>query len=266
MPDTRPDAPPASEADALARLYDLDLLEDPGDLDLYRALTTRTDGPVLELAVGSGRIAIPLAEAGHAVTGVDRDPAMLARARAAARMAGVEDRLDLVEADMTEVRLPDAGSFGLVVLGLNSLFLLETRPAQQAAIRTMAAHLRPGGVAVVDIWQPDAEDLARFDGRLALEYVRLDPESGLIVTKTASARHDPSAQQVTLTAIYDEGRSGEPTRRWVRVDRLRLLSADELCGMALDAGLEVEVLAGSHDLEPIAPAHERAILVAVRPG
>jgi len=266
MPDRQAAATPRSEADALARLYDLDLLEDPGDLDLYLALASRTGGPVLELAVGSGRIAIPLAAAGHAVTGVDQDPAMLARARSAARAAGVEDHLDLVDADLAEVRLPDGSVFGLVVLGLNSLFLLETREAQRAAVRTMAAHLRPGGVAAIDIWQPDAEDLARFDGRLGLEYVRLDPATGLTVTKTASARHDPPAQQVTLTAIYEEALPGDPARRWVRVDRLRLLSADELCGMAIDVGLEIEVLAGTYELDPIAPADERAILVAVRPG
>ena len=76
-------APGSNEAvrDALARLYDLDLVEDPGDLDLYLALAARAGGPVLELAAGTGRIAVPLAEAGHAVTAVDIDPAMLARLR-----------------------------------------------------------------------------------------------------------------------------------------------------------------------------------------
>ena len=52
-------------ADALARLYDVDLLEDPGDLDLYLALAARTGGPILECGVGSGRIAVPLAAAGY---------------------------------------------------------------------------------------------------------------------------------------------------------------------------------------------------------
>jgi len=51
-------------SDALARLYDVDLLEDPGDVDLYLAMASRTGGPVLEIAGGSGRVAIPLAEAG----------------------------------------------------------------------------------------------------------------------------------------------------------------------------------------------------------
>src|SRR5512141_2072188 len=101
---------------ALARLYDLDLTEDPGDLDLYLALAARTGGPILELAVGSGRLAVPLAAAGFAVTGVDLDPAMLARARATAATPGRgrarrARRLELVEADLVGLRLPSAGTF-----------------------------------------------------------------------------------------------------------------------------------------------------------
>jgi SAM-dependent methyltransferase len=195
---------------------------------------------------------------------VDTDPAMLARAASAADRAGATAMLVLVEADMTAARVDGSGTFGLAILALNSFFLLGTRESQLAALRTMATHLRPGGLAVVDAWQPDAEDLAGFDGRIGLEYVRLDPETGGTVTKSASARHDPPTQQVTLTAIYDEGRPGEPVSRWVRQDLLRLVSADELRGMVVDVGLEIELVAGTYDLDPIAPADERAIVLARR--
>ncbi|MGZ8437209.1 MAG: methyltransferase domain-containing protein, partial [Candidatus Limnocylindrales bacterium] len=172
-------------AEALARLYDLDLVDDPGDLDLYLALAARAEGPVLELAVGTGRLAVPLSEAGYRVTGVDHDPAMLERARRHATAAGAAaaERLTLVEADLVGLRLPDAGAFGLAFIALNSLLVLPNRAAQRAAIQALADHLAPGGLAVADVWIPDAEDLARFDGRVILEWPRLDPESGAIVTK-----------------------------------------------------------------------------------
>lgn len=259
------DEPDAATAAALARLYDLDLVDDPGDLDLYLALADRADGPVLELAVGTARLAIPLAEAGHAVTGVDLDPAMLERARRRARGAAGSDRLTLVEADLVGLRLPDAGRFGLAFLALNSLLVLPTRAAQRAALRALADHLAPGGLAVVDIWLPDAEDLARFDGRIMLEWPRLDPETGAIVTKSGSALHDAATGTVTLTTIFEEGGQGGPTRRWVRRDRLRLVSADELRDFAEGAGLAVELMAGGYDLGPMGPGSERAILVAVKP-
>ncbi|MEK6719481.1 MAG: class I SAM-dependent methyltransferase [Chloroflexota bacterium] len=255
-----------SERAALARLYDVDLLEDPGDVDLYLALARRTAGPILELACGSGRLAIPLAAAGHAVTGVDLDPAMLDRARRAAGAAALAagGGLHLVEADLVDLRLAEAGTYRLAFIGLNSLFLLASRDRQRAALETLARHLAPGGLAVVDVWQPDAEDLARFDGRVMLEYARTDPETGNLVVKTSSAQYDPTSQVVELTTRYEEGRAGEAPVRWLRTDRLRLISADELTGLAGDVGLQLETLAGTYNLEPIGSAGDRAILLAVR--
>jgi SAM-dependent methyltransferase len=254
------------EARDLARLYDLDLVDDPGDLDLYLALAARAKGTILELGVGTGRLAVPLAAAGYRITGVDRDSAMLERAFAAAAAAGdaARSRLELVQADFVDVRLPSAGSFGLVFLALNSLLLMTTREAQRATLRTMAQHLGPGGIAVVDVWLPDADDLARFDGRLILEYGRRDPATGAAVTKIGSAQHDAAMQSVTLTTIYEESTPGAAARRWLRRDVLRLVSADELRGMAEDAGLTTEVLGGGYDLEPLAAGSDRAVLVARR--
>jgi SAM-dependent methyltransferase len=265
-------------ARALARFYDEDLAEDPGDLDLYLASARRTGGPILELAVGTGRLAVPLARAGFAVTGVDRDPAMLERARERATLAslpprsgtgsrGAQDRasLELVEGDIVGLDLRAAGSFRLAYLALGSLLLLPSRAAQRAAFEAMFHHLGPGGLAVVDVWLPDADDLARYDGRLGLEATRVDPQTGRVVTKLSSAQHDPASQVVTLTTIYEEGRQGDPVVRWLRTDRLRLVSADEVVGLAEGAGLDVEQVAGGYDLQPIGPGSDRVVLVAVRP-
>jgi SAM-dependent methyltransferase len=251
-------------AEALARLYDLDLEDDPGDLDLYLALADRADGPIVELAAGSGRLAVPLAAAGHRVTAIDNDRAMLARARRRATATGVPDgRLELVEADL--LTLPPAIDQGhaLAFIALNSIMLMGTRDAQRAAVRSLAAQLRPGGLAVVDAWLPDADDLARFDGRLILEWIRTD-EDGASVTKTGSAVHDAATGTMVLTAIFEAASPGGPARRWIRQDRLRLIGADELVGFAEEAGLRVELGAGGYDLSPIGPGSERAVLVAER--
>lgn len=254
-------------SNALARLYDLDLVDDPGDLDLYLALAGRTGGPILELGAGTGRLAVPLAAAGHRVTAVDIDPAMLERARRRARDEGpaVVGRLELVEADLLALEPAGEPAHRLAFIGLNSLFLLADRAAQLGAFRAMVRHLASGGLAVADVWLPDADDLARFDGRLILEYVRTDPETGNLVTKTAAAEHDTSSGTVTLTTIYEEGAPGAAPVRWVRRDRLRLVSPDELGAFAEAAGLEVETIAGGYDLRPIGPGDDRAIVIAGRP-
>ena len=258
---------PTPAAQALARLYDVDLLDDPGDLDLYVALAARVGGPILELAAGSGRLAVPLAAAGHGVTAVDIDPAMLERAGARRAAAGprVADRVDLVEADLLDLALPAAGTFRLAFIALNSLFLLATRASQRRALEVIATHLASGGLAAVDIWLPDPDDLARFDGRMVFEYERTDPETGLEVTKVAAARYDATTAVVDLTSVYEEGRPGETTVRWVRRDALRLVGADELRAMAEDAGLVVEEVGGDYGLEPMGPGSDRAILVARKP-
>ena len=260
------DPPDPATAGELARLYDLDLSEDPGDLDLYLALADRADGPILELAAGSGRLAVPLAAAGHKVTAVDVDPTMLARARDRATTSDVPaGRLELVEADLLELSPPDPPRHALAFIALDSIMLLETRDAQRAALRALGAHLRPGGIAAVDAWVPDADDLARFDGRIFLEWIREDPRTGRLVTKSGSALHDATTGTLVLSAIFDEAAQGEAPRRWVRQDRLRLIQPDELAAFAEDAGLRVELFAGGYDLTPLGPGSERAILIAERP-
>ncbi len=210
---------------------------------------------------------MPLAAAGHDVTGVDLDPAMLARARAAADAAGpaTARRVHLVEGDARSVRLEDAGRYRLASIPLNSIFLMGTRADQAAAVATLAAHLAPGGLAVLDAWLPDADDLARYDGRVVLEWVREDPATGHTVTKTGSAEFDAATGVVRLTTVFESGAQGEAAARWVRVDRLRLVGPDELASFAEAAGLEVEELAGGYDLEPLGPGADRVVLVARRP-
>lgn len=247
----------------LARYYDLDLLDDPGDLALYEALARRSAGPILELGAGSGRLAVPLAALGYAVTAVDSDPAMIGRARTAWRRAkvGKSGSLETVEADMVDLALPDR--FGLVILALNTLLLLGDRARQQAVLRTMARHLSAKGIAVVDVWLPAASDLAQYDGRSLLEWQRDDPETGELVAKTVSALHDAATATVTLTQSFDAWPPrGGPLRRVSRTDPLRLVGTDELVAMAAAAGLAVERLAGDHQMGEFGPGAERTVLMA----
>lgn len=256
------------QAAALARFYDLDLSVDPGDADLYRALAERTGGPIVELCAGSGRLALPLAEAGFDITLVDIDPAMLERAaaRIAAAAAAVAARMTIVEGDLFRADIPGGGTYRLAMVGLNSILILGGPRRRRRLFEVLASLLAPGGVAVVDAWMPLAEDLNSFDGRLSLDWVRRDPATGNDVTKLSAAWYDSATRTVALTSIFDEGRPGEAPRRRIREDSLHLVAADELRTHAEDAGLEVEMIAGAYDMSPLQPNDERAIVVARRPG
>jgi SAM-dependent methyltransferase len=247
----------------LARFYDLDLVDEPADVDLFLALARGSDGPILELAVGSGRIALPLAAAGHAVTGVDIDPHVLDRARAAWAASSHDTAagsLELVEADLTTVEL--GVRFGLVILALNGLLMLPGRDAQLAALRNIRAHLAPHGRAVVDIWLPTPDDLAAYDGRLELAWLRSDPETGEQVAKLWSARYAPASAVARVDTFFDVWPAGGgQLRRVARSDELHLIGVQELLDLVERAGLAPQTVAGDHELGPLAPDSARVVLV-----
>jgi SAM-dependent methyltransferase len=252
-----------SRAADLARYYDLDLLDDPGDLDMFMALAARSDGPILELAAGSGRVCVPLAVAGHHVTAVDNDPQMLDRARAAwARAVGARGggALTLIEHDLTTLRLGER--FGLVIVALNSLLMLDGRGAQRRALEVMRAHLAPDGRAVIDAWLPAPDDLALYDGRQVLDWVRTDTEIGVRVAKTTAARYEPDTRTATVITTFDVGRDDAPSRRVTRQDRICFIAANELIALATAAGLTPETIAGDYDMTRLSDRSERIVLVA----
>ena len=125
-----------------------------GDVEFYLDLARRTGGPVLDIGSGTGRIAVPLAEAGFEVVGVDLSASMLALAEA--RRSGlppeVAARLSFVRADMTEL---DVGRrFPLIITPFRCFQFLLTPEAQRAALARFRAHLAPGGRLVVDVFDP----------------------------------------------------------------------------------------------------------------
>jgi hypothetical protein len=115
----------------------------------------------------------------------------------------------------------------------------------------------------VDVGLPSAEDLVLYDGRMQLEWERDDEETGERMAKTASARHDPATATVTLIQWFDAWTTPlGPVRRVSRTDRLRLVGAAELIGMAEAAGLAVEELAGDHQMGAFGPGVDRVVLLA----
>jgi SAM-dependent methyltransferase len=229
---------------------------------MYVALATASDGPILELACGTGRICVPLATAGHEVVGVDNDPAMLARAQRRWDARGKSDNagsLRLVEADVRELALGER--FGLVVLGLNSLLLLPDRAAQQGVLEIIAAHLSPNGRAVIDVWLPTPDDLALYNGRFVLDWVRRDEEFDESVAKMTAARYAPASAGAVITSIFDAWRDTETPRRTHRVDEVRFVGWSELQSMLERAGLAVQIAATDYALNELEDHSDRLVIV-----
>lgn len=258
-----PNSGAKTTAEALARYYDLDLADDPGDLDMYRAFADAGGGTVLELMAGTGRLAVPLAAAGHTVTAVDNDAAMLARA--ATRWQRTRDRarkpgkLGLVEADVTSLKL--GKRFDLVIVALNSLLLLDGRAAQQKAVRVIADHLKPDGRAVIDVWLPTPDDLVLYDGRLVLDWVRDDAQTGQRVSKTTAARYESATRTAHIATFFDAWSDGKTVTRAERHDTVTFTSLEELEHFAVDAALSVDTIAGDYEMGQLAVDSERLVMV-----
>jgi SAM-dependent methyltransferase len=229
--------------DAIAELYDPWSRSVKEDVGFYVEEAKRAGGPVVELAVGTGRIAVPTAAAGVRVIGVDSSPGMLEVCRRQAELAGVADLLDLrlgeLKAPPVEERVP------LVTCPFRSYLHLLDDDARLGALRAAHELLEPGGRLVFDVFAPSADDIADTHGRW------LEREPGIF----ERAAWDSRERTLTLSV---RGESGATT--FV----LAWLSNEEWRSLLERAGFQVIGCYGWFDRRPYAGG-EDTVWLARRP-
>lgn len=149
--------------DAIAGIYDPWSRSVTEDIGFYVAEALAAGGPVVELAVGTGRIAVPIAESGTRVIGVDQSEGMLEVARQLGRERGVEELLDLRVGDLREP--PVAERVRLVICPFRSLLHLPDETEKLRALRAAHDLLAPGGKLVFDVFAPSRADIVETHGR-----------------------------------------------------------------------------------------------------
>lgn len=190
------------------------------------------EGRALELGIGTGRVAIPLAARGIAVSGIDASQEMVDRLRA--KPGG--DLLPVTIGDLADVAVE--GSFSLIYASFISFFMLQSQAEQLRCMRNVALHLTPEGAFVLDAFVPDP---GRYSRRQNLVVQDLGPEHLLL----EAARHDPVEQRIdSLHVIITE--SG------IRLFPVALRYAwpAELDALALAAGLELTARYNGYDRRP----------------
>jgi len=191
-----------------------------GDVAFYLAQARRTRGPILELACGTGRVAMPLARAGFEVTGLDRSPGMLAIARGKLRREPIPG-LRFIRGNMTRFSLPQR--FGLVVIAFRSFQHLLTIPEQRACLEQVGRHLLPKGRLIVNLFDPRLE-LCVPDPAVVpmLRSTVQDEATGQDVSVTVTdRRNDPLTQTFSERWRWTVSRRGRVVRRVDDVLRLR---------------------------------------------
>src|ERR671929_259996 len=207
------------------------------DVPFYVALAREADGPLVELAVGNGRVAIPVAQAtGRCVVGIDSSPAMLAQARARAAEAAVE--LDLREGDMRELEIEEPAA--MIYCPGRSLLHLPTWTDRRRCFERVAASLRRTGRFAWNAFAFDHHVASAIDGRHA--------DTPLPHTTYYSV----SDNRVDITLDGD----GTSSLWWA--------TRNEWLGLLDVAGLELEALYGGFDGEPFAEDSREYVFVARR--
>ena len=222
--------------DAIARLYDPWSASVTEDVDFYVEEALASGGPVVELAVGTGRIAVRIARAGLEVIGVDESPGMLAVAREYAEREAVASLVDLRVGDLRDP--PVAERVPLVTIPFRSLLHLPDEHQKLRALRAAAGLLEPDGRVVFDVFAPSAEDIEETDG------IWLEREHGIF----ERADWDERTRTLVLS-VRDRERSGRMELHW--------LSAPEWHALIEAAGLHVEHLYGWFDRRPYADGEDQ---------
>ena len=217
----------SSPYDAIAELYDPWSASVVEDVAFYLEEARRSGGPVLELGVGTGRIAVPIAADGIRVIGVDSSRGMLDVCARRAALARVE--IDLRVGDLR--RPPVEERVPLVICPFRSLLHMHTDEDRREALRSVYDQLVPGGRFVFDVFTPGADDIEQTHGRW------LEREPGIF----EHAVWDERARTLTLTV---RGPSGETTMA------LAWLSAREWRLLLEQTGFEVEACYGWFDRRP----------------
>jgi len=248
---------------AYAPFYDLDYREMEADLLMIEQFAARCGSPILEVGCGTGRLVRLLAGAGYRVTGVDLSAAMLAEAQRKVQTAGLERWVTLVEQDMRHLSLGE--QYNLAVLAVNSFMHLLTRADQQAALAGIRHHLKPGGLLLLDLFNPDPARLLELRGQMVLEKVAADPGTGHRLLKFRADMADLGEQTIHVTYIIDDIDGEGVVRRTVFPFSLRYLFRGELELLLGLADFKLEALYGSYDLDEFTGASEKMIAVARRP-
>ena len=223
--------------EAFAERYDEWAAHMTDDVSFYVDLAREADGALVELAVGNGRVAIPVSGAtGRRVIGIDSSPAMLEQARDRAVKAGVE--LDLREGDMRDLSLDEPAA--LIYCPFRALLHLPTWADRRRTFERVSDSLQPGGRFAWNAFAFDHQIAARLDGRHQEEPV------------PHTLRYAVGDNRIDIT--LDDG--GHSSLWWA--------TKNEWLGLLDVVGLDVDALYGGFNREPVSDESREYVFVAIR--
>lgn len=242
------------EYDPLSELYDYEYTHDY-DLPFWLSLADRETGPVIEWGAGTGRIAAPLATAGHDVTAVEVSGQMVERGEENDGSVG------WVVGDMRSAK--PGRRYGLAVCAFNSFLCLKSVDDSLAFLRNAHEHLVSGGLLGIEVSAFSPEELVDPPGGPALrhDFTRDLPDGRL--DRFSISRYDATTQLMEMRLFYERyDASGTLENRMAQNLKIRITNSDELGLMLRLAGFEVEAVYGGFEGEPFTSMSDHLIVLA----
>jgi len=240
------------------RLYDALNSFLVADIPFYVEEARRSGGPVLELACGTGRLTIPIAQAGVEIVGLDVSPSMLAHARSKTQDAGLA--IPFVEADCRNFAL--GRKFALIFIAFNSMQHMHDHASLAGLFANVRRHLVEGGRFIFDVFNPNVGILARSAGERRLERECKDPDHNGTIVFEHTMNYDDAAQVSRIQCYFTRrGPNGEDRGVTVEDLHLRCFFPQEIDLLVRSQGFAILEKFGTFERKPFASREPKQIVI-----
>jgi SAM-dependent methyltransferase len=228
------------------------------DIPFYLDAARRAAGAVLELACGTGRLTIPIAQSGVDIVGLDLSPSMLVHARAKAKQVGVG--ISFVEGDCRSFELQR--KFALIFMAFNSMQHVHDHASLAGLFASVRQHLAEDGQFIFDVFNPKMATLARSDHERRREREYEDPDGKGIITLEHTMNYDDASQVNRIQWFFSRrGANGEERDFRIEDLHMRCFFPQELDLLVRSQGFEMVERFGNFERKPFASGDQKQAAV-----
>jgi len=247
--------------DIIADIYDISnpLRE---DISFWLKMAEEYGDTILELGCGTGRILIPIAEAGYEVYGLDISKKMLniLISKKNDLPEKVKEKIHIVRGDFRDYKIEK--KFSMAFFAYSTLYSATTQEDQVSTIRCIHSHLKDDGVFISASFNPDIKRISENTNSLILDFAHQEPNGELLLTRMSQTKYFPLNQTLKSNQIYDIKENGRPTERYAIELNLRYIFPSEMRLMLNYCGFEIVDEFGDYNLAPFKENSPQMIFVS----